>query len=176
MQMDFNFMQSDFNCMERDFNCMGTPTAACMEGPQPFGERLQQFAEGLHSLARRLHVGVQKWSRTEVSSVWPYVSNVVLVVPWSFRRGIDVHGPPADCDPVRLVDVAEHVEAGLKSGGQLRGQFPGGQWRHFGVWLASSSQLYGHSRQGGRGVCQRISMWSETPTTLKQYNLPLTQN
>ena len=37
-------------------------------------------------------------------------------------------------------------------------------------------QLYGHSRQGGCGVCQGISMGSETLTTPKRFNSPLTQN
>ena len=39
-----------------------------------------------------------------------------------------------------------------------------------------TTQLYGHSRQGGCGVCQGISMGSETPTTPKQFNSPFPQN
>ena len=37
------------------------------------------------------------------------------------------------------------------------------------------SQLYGHSRQGGWGVCQGISKGLETPNTPRQFNSPLTQ-
>ena len=37
----------------------------------------------------------------------------------------------------------------------------------------SKTQLYGHSRQGGHGG---ISMRSDTPTTPKRFNSPLTQN
>ena len=39
-----------------------------------------------------------------------------------------------------------------------------------------TAQLYGHSRQGGCGVCQGISMGSETPTTPKRFNSPFQQN
>ena len=38
------------------------------------------------------------------------------------------------------------------------------------------AQLYGHIRQGGRGVCQEISMGSETPTTPKRFNSPFHQH
>ena len=36
------------------------------------------------------------------------------------------------------------------------------------------TQLYGHSRQGGCGACQGIWMGSETLTTPKQFNSPIT--
>ena len=38
------------------------------------------------------------------------------------------------------------------------------------------TQLYGHSRQGDHGVCQGISMGSETLTTTKQFTSVLPQN
>ena len=37
-------------------------------------------------------------------------------------------------------------------------------------WTCLEAQLYGHSRQGGYGVCQGFSMGSETPTTPKWFN------
>ena len=38
--------------------------------------------------------------------------------------------------------------------------------------LISSSQLYGHSRQGSCGVCQGIAMGLETPIPPRQFYSP----
>ena len=42
--------------------------------------------------------------------------------------------------------------------------------------LCCNAQLYGQRRQGGCGVCRRISIRTEAPSTSKRFNSPLTQN